>query len=80
MRRSRSEIHLQASIDEVVAYVRGELNLKEAVEKLEQLGHNKKSAIKVLRNTDRNNIYSFQTKSRLGNNSSEENVGDEQTT
>ena len=80
MRRSKSEIHLQASIDEVVAYVRGELNLKEAVEKLEQLGHNKKSAIKVLRNTDRNNIYSFQTKSRLGNNSSEENVGDEQTT
>jgi hypothetical protein len=79
MRKSKSEIYLQASLDEVVAYVRGELNLKEAVEKLEQLGHNKKSAIKVLRNTDRNNIYSFQTKSRLGNNSSEENVGDEQT-
>ena len=79
MGRSRSESYLQASIDEVVAYVRGELNLKEAVEKLEQLGHNKKSATKVLRNTDRNNIYSFQTKSKLGNNSSEENVGDEQT-
>ena len=79
MKRSKSEIYLEASLDSVSSYIRGELNLEEAVERLEQLGHDKKSATKVLRNTDRNNIFSFQTKSRLGNNSSEENVGDEQT-
>ena len=79
MGRSKSETYLQISLDSVVSYIRGELNLKEAVEKLEQLGHNKKSAIKVLKNTDRNNIFSFQTKSRLGIDPSEENVGDEQT-
>ena len=71
-----TKIHLQASLDEVVAYIRGDINLEEATERLRQLGHTKKSADKVLRNTDRNNIFSFQTKSRLGNNSSEENVGD----
>ena len=76
MGRSKSETYLQVSLDSVISYIRGELNLKEAVERLEQLGHNKKSAIKVLKNTDRNNIFSLQTKSRLGNNSSEENVGD----
>ena len=76
MRRSKSETYLQVSLDSVISYIRGELNLKEAVKRLEQLGHDKKSATKVLRNTDRNNIFSFQTKSRLGDNSSEENVGD----
>ena len=74
-----TKIHLQASLDEVVAYIRGDINLEEATERLRQLGHTKKSADKVLRNTDRNNIFSFQTKSRLGDDSSEENVGDEQT-
>jgi len=76
MRKSKSETYLQISLDSVISYIRGELNLEEAVKKLEQLGHNKKSAIKVLKNTSRNNIFSFQTKSRLGDNSSEENVGD----
>ena len=79
MKRSKSEIYLEASLDSVSSYIRGELNLEEAVERLEQLGHNKKSATKVLRNTDRNNIFSFQTKSRLGDSTSEEDVGDEQT-
>jgi hypothetical protein len=76
MGRSKSEIYLEVSLDSVISYIRGEVNLEEAVKRLEQLGHDKKSAIKVLRNTDRNNVFSFQTKSRLGDSSSEENVGD----
>tara|TARA_R100001163_G_scaffold53113_1_gene40484 strand:+ start:1094 stop:1333 length:240 start_codon:yes stop_codon:yes gene_type:complete len=78
MNRS-SETYLQASLDEVIAYIRGDINLEEATERLEQLGHSKKSADKVLKDTIRNNVFSFQTKSRLGDDSSEENVGDEQT-
>ena len=74
-----TKIHLQASLDEVVAYIRGDINLEEATERFRQLGHTKKSADKVLRNTDRNNIFSFQTKSRLGDSSSEEDVGNKQT-
>ena len=74
-----TKIHLQASLDEVVAYIRGDINLEEATERLRQLGHTKKSADKVLKDTIRNNVFSFQTKSRLGDDSSEENVGDEQT-
>ena len=70
--------YFEASLEEVIGYIKGELNLEEAVARLEQLGHDKKSATKVLRNTDRNNIFSFQTKSRLGDNSSEEDVGDKQ--
>ena len=76
MKKSKSEIYLQASLDEVIAYIRGDINLEEATERLEQLGHSKKSADKVLKDTIRNNVFSFQTKSRLGDNSSEENVGD----
>ena len=79
MKKSKSETYLQASLDEVIAYIRGDINLGEATERLEQLGHSKKSADKVLKDTIRNNVFSFQTKSRLGNDSSEENVGDEQT-
>ena len=79
MGRSKSETYLQISLDSVISYIRGELNLKEAVKRLEQLGHNKKSAIKVLKDTHRNNVFSFQTKSRLGDSTSEEDVGDEQT-
>ena len=79
MGRSKSETYMQVSLDSVISYIRGDMNLKEAIEKLEQLGHDKKSAIRVLRNTDRNNVFSFQTKSRLGDDSSEEDVGDEQT-
>jgi len=76
MGKNKFDTYLEVSLDSVISYVRGEVNLKEAVEKLERLGHDKKSAIKILRNTDRNNIFSFQTKSRLGDSSSEENVGD----
>ena len=79
MKKSKSGIDLEASLDSVSSYIRGELNLEEAVERLEQLGHNKKSAIKVLKDTHRNNVFSFQTKSRLGDSTSEEDVGDEQT-
>ena len=79
MGRSKSEIYLEVSLDSVISYIRGEVNLEEAVKRLEQLGHDKKSAIKVLRNTDRNNVFSFQTKSRLGDSSSEEDVGNKQT-
>jgi|TARA_R100001463_G_scaffold94630_2_gene149230 hypothetical protein len=79
MGRSKSETYLQISLDSVISYIRGDMNLKEAIEKLEQLGHDKKSATRVLRNTDRNNVFSFQTKSRLGDSSSEEDVGDKQT-
>ena len=79
MGRSKSETYMQVSLDSVISYIRGDMNLKEAIEKLEQLGHDKKSAIRVLRNTDRNNVFSFQTKSRLGDDSSEEDVGDKQT-
>ena len=78
MVKNKYQTYLEASLEEVIGYIKGELNLEEAVAKLERLGHDKKSAIKVLRNTDRNNIFSFQTKSRLGDNSSEENVGDKQ--
>jgi|TARA_E500000318_G_scaffold40752_1_gene39007 hypothetical protein len=76
MGKNKFDTYLEVSLDSVISYIRGEVNLEEAVKKLEQLGHDKKSAIKVLRNTDRNNIFSFQTKSRLGDSSSEENVGD----
>lgn len=76
MGKNKFDTYLEVSLDSVISYIRGEVNLKEAVEKLERLGHDKKSATKVLRNTDRNNIFSFQTKSRLGDSSSEENVGD----
>ena len=76
MGKNKFYTYLEVSLDSVISYIRGEVNLEEAVKKLEQLGHDKKSAIKVLRNTDRNNIFSFQTKSRLGDSSSEENVGD----
>ena len=76
MGKNKCDTYLEVSLDSVISYIRGEVNLEEAVKKLEQLGHDKKSAIKVLRNTDRNNIFSFQTKSRLGDSSSEENVGD----
>ena len=78
MGENKYQTYLEASLEEVIGYIKGELNLEEAVARLEQLGHDKKSAIKVLRNTDRNNIFSFQTKSRLGDNSSEEDVGDKQ--
>ena len=76
MGKNKFDTYLEVSLDSVISYIRGEVNLEEAVKKLEQLGHDKKSAIKVLRNTDRDNIFSFQTKSRLGDSSSEENVGD----
>jgi len=76
MGKNKFDTYLEVSLDSVISYIRGEVNLEEAVKKLEQLGHDKKSATKVLRNTDRNNIFSFQTKSRLGDSSSEENVGD----
>ena len=78
MNRS-SETYLQVSLDEVIAYIRGDINLEEATERLEKLGHSKKSANKVLKDSIRNNVFCFQTKSRLGDDSSEENVGDEQT-
>ena len=78
MGKNKFDTYLEVSLDSVISYIRGEVNLEEAVKKLEQLGHDKKSATKVLRNTDRNNIFSFQTKSRLGDSSSEENVGDKQ--
>jgi len=78
MGENNYQTYLEASLEEVIGYIKGELNLEEAVARLEQLGHDKKSAIKVLRNTDRNNIFSFQTKSRLGDNPSEEDVGDKQ--
>ena len=74
-----TKTYLQASLDEVVAYIRGDVNLEEATERLEQLGHSKKSADKVLKDTIRNNVFSFQTKSRLGDSSSEEDVGNKQT-
>lgn len=79
MGRNKSETYIQVSLDSVISYIRGDMNLKEATERLEQLGHDKKSATRVLRNTDRNNVFSFQTKSRLGDDSSEEDVGDKQT-
>ena len=79
MRKSKSGIYIEASVNSVTSYIRGELNLEEAVERLDQLGHNKKSAIKVLKDTHRNNVFSFQTKSRLGADPSEQDVGDEQT-
>ena len=51
-------------------------NLREATSALYRLGMDKKSAGKVLRDTPRNNLYNFSTKSKLGFDSSEENVGD----
>jgi len=68
MRKSKSETYLQYSLDSVISYIKGDLNLEEAVERLEQLGHKKKSAMKVLQNTDRNNLFSFETKTRKKSN------------
>ena len=65
-----------ACLQEVVSYIRGDTNLREATAALYRLGMDKKSAGKVLRDTPRNNLYNFSTKSKLGFDSSEENVGD----
>ncbi len=74
-----SELNATACLEEVVAYIRGETNLTEATSALYRLGMDKKSAGKVLRDTPRNNIYNFSTKSRLGSDPSGENVGDIET-
>lgn len=66
MTSNQSEIYLQKSLETVTRYIRGELNLDEAVQRLEELGHVKKSILKVLKDTDRNNLINFKTKRRLG--------------
>jgi hypothetical protein len=75
------EVQLDATacLEEVVSYIRGDTNLREATKALNRLGLDKKSAGKVLRDTPRNNIYNFSTKSRLGSDSSSEDVGDIKT-
>ena len=66
MRSDQSEIYLQKSLETVTGYIRGELNLEETVQRLEELGHVKKSILKVLKDTKRNNLINFKTKKRLG--------------
>ena len=74
-----SELNATDCLVEVVAYIRGETNLTEATSALYRLGMDKKSAGKVLRDTPRNNIYDFSTKSRSSIDSSGEDVGDIET-
>tara|TARA_B110000977_G_C10750404_1_gene366610 strand:+ start:181 stop:423 length:243 start_codon:yes stop_codon:yes gene_type:complete len=69
-------IDATACLQEVVLYIRGDTNLTEATSALYRLGMDKKSAGKVLRDTPRNNIYDFSTKSRSSFDSSGEDVGD----
>ncbi len=66
MTRNQSEIYLQKILETVTGYIRGELNLEEAVQRLEELGHVKKSILKVLKDTERNNLINFNTKKRIG--------------
>jgi hypothetical protein len=68
MRSDQSEIYLQKSLETVTGYIRGELNLEEAVQRLQELGHVKKSILKVLKDTDRNNLINIKTKKDLETN------------
>ena len=49
MRSDQSEIYLQKSLETVTGYIRGELNLEETVQRLEELGHVKKVFLKFLK-------------------------------
>ena len=55
----RSNIYLQMSLDVISYYIRGNINLNEAITQLSDLGHSKKSIKKVLNETVRNNIYTL---------------------
>ena len=79
MRSDQSEIYLQKSLETVTGYIRGELNLEEAVQRLQELGHVKKSILKVLKDTDRNNLINFKTKKRLGDEHLHEDEEDKET-
>ena len=79
MRSDQSEIYLQKSLETVTGYIRGELNLEDAVERLEELGHVKKSILKVLKDIERNNLINFKTKKRLGDEHLHEDEEDKET-
>ena len=51
--------YLDRSLMVITYYIRGKINLYEAIDELSKLGHNKKSVKKVLKSTKRNNIINF---------------------
>ena len=55
----QSSIYLKRSLDVISNYIRGNINLNEAIMLLSDLGHSKKSIKKVLNETVRNNIYTL---------------------
>ncbi len=63
------QLDATACLEEVVSYIRGDTNLREATSALYRLGMDKKSAGKVLRDTPRSNVYNFHTKPKLGSDS-----------
>lgn len=58
------EENMSLCLGTILKYIRGDLNLSEASEILETLGHNKNSAIKVLLDTHRNNIVKLNPKKK----------------
>ena len=64
MTTSKSQYYLDLSLSKIESYIRGEINLAEALDYLQQLGHKRKSIRKVLISTNRNNVFDFTTKSR----------------
>ena len=63
----KSDEYLSLSLDAITSYIRGNINLDEATDILITLGHNSKSARKVLKNTERNNIIKLKPKKKQKN-------------
>lgn len=49
--------HLKKSLDIITYYIKGNINLIEAIKSLSDLGHDVNSIEKVLKKTKRNNIH-----------------------
>ena len=60
----KSDEYLSLSLDAITSYIRGNINLNEATDILRTLGHSLKSARKVLRETERNNIIKLTPKKK----------------
>lgn len=63
----KSDEYLSLSLDAITSYIRGNINLNEATDILTTLGHSLKSARKVLKETERNNIIKFKPKKKQKN-------------
>ena len=60
----KSDEYLSLSLDAITSYIRGNINLDEATDILTTLGHSLKSARKVLKETERNNIIKLTPKKK----------------